>query len=69
MKRWLINFVGLLCALAPAVAAAHPMGNFSINHYAALLPGDGVPPAVPVDPLATAAIARLGAAWPGLGID
>jgi ABC-type nickel/cobalt efflux system permease component RcnA len=41
MKRWLINFVGLLCALAPAVAAAHPMGNFSINHYAALLPGDG----------------------------
>jgi len=41
MNRLLIIFAALLCAVAARPAGAHPMGNFSINHYAALLPAGG----------------------------
>ena len=30
-----------LLALVPALALAHPLGNFTINHFAALRGGDG----------------------------
>ena len=43
MKRLMI-LAGLLVALAvPAVASAHPLGNFTINHYSRIQPsGDHV---------------------------
>jgi ABC-type nickel/cobalt efflux system permease component RcnA len=41
MSRWLLLFIVLPCVMVVKTAVAHPMGNFSINHYAALLPGDG----------------------------
>src|SRR5277367_547139 len=41
MKWRLVILAALLWAVAPGGALAHPMGNFSINHYAALLPAGG----------------------------
>src|SRR2546426_1049527 len=43
--RGLARAVGLAVRVAPAGAAAHPLGNFSINHYAAL---EIAPPVVSV---------------------
>src|SRR5437660_11508463 len=34
MKRWIAGvLLGVALALAPAAADAHPLGNFTINHY------------------------------------
>ena len=42
MKR-LVALVVLLAALAPSLAAAHPLGNFTLNHYTRIEPaGDRV---------------------------
>jgi nickel/cobalt exporter len=38
VRRWLAAAaLGLVLALVPSVAAAHPLGNFTINRYAGLL--------------------------------
>jgi ABC-type nickel/cobalt efflux system permease component RcnA len=34
MTRRLLPLVGLLCLLLPAAAAAHPLGDYSVNHLA-----------------------------------
>ena len=36
MKRLLVLFVALAALIAPAAAAAHPLGNFTVNRYAEL---------------------------------
>src|SRR5437588_7128319 len=34
MKRWIAGvLLGVALALAPAAADAHPLGNFTVNHY------------------------------------
>src|ERR1700750_2035572 len=41
--RWLVAFLALLAAVLPGVASAHPLGNFTVNHYARIEPaGDQV---------------------------
>ena len=42
MKK-LMSLVALLAVLVPSVASAHPLGNFSVNHYSRIEPaGDRV---------------------------
>ena len=36
MKRLLVAFVALVALLAPSTAAAHPLGNFTVNRYAGI---------------------------------
>ena len=38
MKRWLAGLAVLVAALVPASASAHPLGNFTVNHYARIEP-------------------------------
>src|SRR4051794_33083225 len=43
MRRSLIALLALLAAILPSVASAHPLGNFTVNHYARIEPtGDQV---------------------------
>ncbi len=43
MKRLLLALVAVLAALLPTLASAHPLGNFTVNHYARIEPaGDRV---------------------------
>ena len=36
VKRLFVALVGLAALVVPATASAHPLGNFTINHYAAI---------------------------------
>ena len=36
MKKFLLR---VIMFLLPSIVMAHPMGNFSINHYSAITPG------------------------------
>jgi ABC-type nickel/cobalt efflux system permease component RcnA len=38
MKRWLAGLAVLAAALMPASVSAHPLGNFTVNHYARIEP-------------------------------
>src|SRR5205814_5840533 len=38
MKRLFATLAVLAASLAPGVASAHPLGNFTVNHYARLEP-------------------------------
>jgi nickel/cobalt transporter (NicO) family protein len=41
--KWIIALLVLLAALAPGLASAHPLGNFTVNHYTRIEPaGDRV---------------------------
>src|SRR5438105_7514720 len=43
MKRLLMTFAALAAFLVPGVASAHPLGNFTVNHYSRIEPaGDRV---------------------------
>ncbi len=43
MKRLLLALAVLVAALAPTIASAHPLGNFTVNHYTRIEPaGDRV---------------------------
>jgi nickel/cobalt exporter len=43
MKRLLLALALLVAALAPSVASAHPLGNFTVNHYSRIEPaGDRI---------------------------
>jgi ABC-type nickel/cobalt efflux system permease component RcnA len=43
MKRILLSLGLLVAALAPGVASAHPLGNFTVNHYSRIEPaGDRI---------------------------
>jgi nickel/cobalt exporter len=43
MKHLLLAFALLVAALAPSVASAHPLGNFTVNHYSRIEPaGDRI---------------------------
>jgi nickel/cobalt transporter (NicO) family protein len=36
VKRWAIAFAAIAAVFIPGVASAHPLGNFTVNHYARL---------------------------------
>jgi ABC-type nickel/cobalt efflux system permease component RcnA len=38
VNRWFAAFGALLALLLPGVASAHPLGNFTVNHYARIEP-------------------------------
>ena len=38
MRRVLVLLVGILALLAPAAAGAHPLGNFTVNHFTRIVP-------------------------------
>jgi nickel/cobalt transporter (NicO) family protein len=41
--KWLVGLIALLFVFQPGVASAHPLGNFSVNHYNRIEPaGDRV---------------------------
>src|SRR5205085_4820065 len=43
MRRLLLALFVLVAALAPTIASAHPLGNFTVNHYSRIEPaGDRV---------------------------
>src|SRR5919202_413152 len=43
MRRMLFALAAVLALLVPNVASAHPLGNFTVNHYARIEPaGDRV---------------------------
>ena len=43
VKRWIAIAAALAALAAPAVAAAHPLGNFTVNRYSRIAPsGDRV---------------------------
>jgi hypothetical protein len=48
MKRLVVAFIALGALLAPSTAAAHPLGNFTVNRFAGIeLSGERIYPVRP----------------------